>query len=215
MKKALLATVLLLLPLSAFAQDWRNRPAYRGDSQFELTPFVGYRYGGTLRASQVDLFSQDVDIAGSADFGVSFAIPLSREGLKLELMASHQSSHFRSGGGSIFAPGDNLGDVDINYYHAGLLFPFAQSRTITPYVVVSAGVANISPQLANVEAANRFSASAGIGLKVPVNPSVSIRVEARGYYTSLGGNDNCARCSFENRRDLTQGETNVGLAFNF
>src|SRR5207253_10170240 len=66
MRKVLFIGLLVLLPASSlFAQDWRGRRGYeraRGDNQIELTPFGGYRYGGTIFADTNDLFSQNVDV---------------------------------------------------------------------------------------------------------------------------------------------------------
>ena len=53
MRKALFVLLLVLLPASSLlAQPWRNRryEPYR-DNQIDLTPFIGYRYGGT---SEID-----------------------------------------------------------------------------------------------------------------------------------------------------------------
>jgi len=78
MRKVLFVFALLLIPASLFAQDWRrgyrNRPY--ADNFFELSPFLGYRYGGTIYADQTALFNQDVAVDSAANFGVNFAIPV-------------------------------------------------------------------------------------------------------------------------------------------
>lgn len=223
MRKSLFVAVLLFVPLLAFGQDdsWRDRPASRdrynnrgADNTFDLTPFVGYRYGGTLYADQSNLFRTDVDVASSANFGLNVGIPIANGGMKLELMVDHQSTHLTRDSG-LFSSGGNFGDMGITYYQAGLLLPFAQSRTVTPFVVFSAGVANLDPQINGVSSSNRFAASAGIGVKVPINRSVDIRVEARGFFTSTDNRDDtCSRCG-DASRDLYQGETNFGFGFKF
>lgn len=224
MRKVLLfSAVLLFVPLLATAQDdsWRNRPAPRGwrtnpsNSMFDLTPFGGYRYGGTLYADQSDLFGQDVAVAGAGNYGIDFGIPVANTGVKVELMVNRQDTHFTVDN-NLFSPGANLGDFHITYYHAGLLVPFAETRDVTPYVIASAGVANLKPDAPGVTADNRFSASAGIGLKVPINRNLSFRIEERGYFTSLSNDTNrCNRCSYDYNHDLYQGETNVGIGFSF
>ena len=146
--------LLLLSATAAFAQDdddddeeWRERrPEHRRvyrdqprDASFELTPFIGFRWGGTIFADQSFLFNQDVDVASSANFGANFAIPLGDTGMKLELMANRQSSELETGTG-LFEPDDEVADIDVTYLHAGLQVPFARSRNATPYVIVSAGL---------------------------------------------------------------------------
>lgn len=220
MKKLFVLVLLILaVPTALLAQgDWRGRrgrDSYRhGDNAFELEPFVGYRWGGTLYADQTG-FAEDVKSESSANFGGNFAIPIGWEGFKLELMVNHQGTHLTAGSG-LFSPSDRIANFDVNYYHAGLIIPFAQSRSATPYVVVSAGIANLNPDIPGTTSENRFSASGGIGVKVPLNPNVGLRLEARGYYTALPNDNGCSRCYYDYRyRDFSQGETNLGVYFRF
>src|SRR5207248_7529409 len=134
--------------------------------------------------------NQDVDLESSANFGVSFGIPIAND-MKVEFMVDHQNTNLTTSSGSIFGHNNNLGDIDVTYYHAGLQIPFNISRNATPFVVVSAGVANLDPNVAGASAANRFSASAGIGVKVPFNRNAGFRLEGRGFYTSTSNNDRC------------------------
>jgi hypothetical protein len=102
---------LLLASTSLFAQDrgddWRDgRRGYRdtpSESAFELTPFIGYRWGGTIFASETFVFDRDVDVASSASLGVSLGVPLGDSGMKLELLANRQSSQLETGSG-LFEP---------------------------------------------------------------------------------------------------------------
>lgn len=219
MRKLMLLLVVVLVPASLFAQDdsWRNRrgePRYRSTNMFELTPFGGYRYGGTIYADQTNLFgNRDVEVASSGNFGINFGIPIGND-MKVELMVNRQDTHFTSGGG-LFSPSDQLGDFHITYFHGGLQFPFAVSRSATPYVIVSAGVANLDPQVRGASSDNRFSASGGVGVKVPFNRNMGLRLEARGYFTSLNRDNSCSRCYYNYNHDLYQGETNVGLFISF
>ena len=219
-KLFLLALLILAVPSALFAQDdWRNRRGRndnyrRGDNAFELTPFVGYTYGGRLFADQTGL-AENVRSQSSANFGADFAIPIGWEGFKLELMANRQDTHLTAGSG-LFSPSDRVADFAVTYYHAGLIIPFAQSRSATPYVVVSAGVANLDPDIAGSTSENRFSASGGLGVKVPFNRNAGLRFEARGYYTTLPNDNACRRCSYDySYRDFYQGQTNVGVYFRF
>ena len=219
-----IATLSLLLILSvpaAFAQgrddDWRRRPAYDDTPRvnaFELTPFIGYRWGGTIFADQTFLFGEDVDVAPSANFGLNFALPLGDTGMKLELMANRQASELETESG-LFEPEARIADIDVTYLHAGLQIPFARSRNATPYVIFSAGLANLDPQIRAVSAENRFSASGGIGVKIPVNRALGVRLEGRGYYTSLEEENDCTICDYFYNEDFYQGEVNLGFTFSF
>jgi hypothetical protein len=223
MRKSVLCLLVLTVSTSAFAQSidrdrdrWRERRTfYPRETQFELTMFGGYRYGGTLYADRTDLFGVDLDVESSANWGGSVGIPLGDSPMKLELMVNRQDTHLRAGSG-LFEPNERIADFDVTYFHGGVQIPFSHSQSATPFFVISAGIANLDPQIIGVSAENRFSASAGLGVKVPFNRNVGLRVEARGYFTSLGNNDDnrCFRCDF-NDRNLYQGETNVGLLISF
>lgn len=222
MRRAVLLWVLLFIPGVLVAQDrdesWRDRGARdqyryaRPENLFEITPFGGYRYGGTIFAEQTDLFGTDLELESRGNIGVMFGIPIGNTGFKLELMVNHQSTTLTTERG-LFDPGAEVADLDVTYYHGGVLIPFAVSRNAIPFFVVSAGVTNLDLRGGNSD--NRFSASAGIGVKVPLSRNLSFRAEARGYFSSLGDDDNCRRCDFDDRNDLYQGETNFGLAFSF
>ena len=224
MQKFLLV-LMLLAPSAMFAQAfdpdrderWRDRraPSYTPVwNLFELTPFIGYRYGGTIYADSTDLFGVDTEVASNGNAGLNFGIPIGGTPLKLELMVNQQQTHL-SGGSGLFEPDVRLADIDVTYYHAGLQVPFGDpGGSAVPFIVVSAGVANLRPDITRVEAENRFSASAGIGLKVPISRNIGIRAEARGYFTSLSDEEDCFHC-YEDYNDLYQGETNIGLVISF
>jgi opacity protein-like surface antigen len=222
MRKVLFVLVLLLIPASLFAQDWRNRRAPRDrydygyglNNKFELTPFVGYTWGGTIYADQTNVFSQDVDAASSGNIGVDFSIPL-RQGFKLELMATHQNADLTTGNGGLFRPNNTVASMDINYYQAGIQIPFDTGRHVYPFVIVTAGVANLSPNISGVSSATRFAMSAGGGVKVPINPNMGVRFDIRGYVTQLGNDSACNVCNYGYNSTFYQGQANLGVFFSF
>ena len=223
--RKLIVILFLLIPSSVYAQQidrdrerWRERPAPYATpawNLFEITPFGGYRYGGTIYADRSQLYNFDAEVESGGNIGVNVGIPIGGTPMKLELMVNQQRT-FLTGSGGLFDPGVRLDDFDITYYHAGLQVPFGNPRAAAvPFIVLSGGVANLRPDIRGVEAEHRFSASAGIGVKVPFNRNVGLRVEARGYFTSLG-DDDCRSCYYyDNYNDLYQGETNVGLVISF
>ena len=218
MRRLVFVVLLLILPASLLAQDWRGRRdryRYFNDNTFDVTPFVGYTWGGTVYSGQTTLFNQNADVENSANFGVSLGIPIQPSGMKVELMVDHQSTNFTSGSRALFDPSNRLGNFDITYYHAGLLVPFSQSFNATPYFIGSAGVATLDPRMSGVSTSTRFSASAGIGVKVPIQSHAGLRGEIRGFYTSLPNDTTCRLCNYTYSRDLFQGQANLGLYFRF
>jgi len=221
MRKLQLVFVLLLIPVSLFAQDWRNRRAPRDrydrgyglENKFELTPFAGYTWGGTIYGGQSNLFNQDVDAASSGNIGVAFAIPL-REGFKLELEASHQNTNLQTGG-ALFEPNNRVASIDINYYQAGIQIPFNVSRNVAPFIIVTGGVGNFSPNINGVSSATRFAMSVGGGVKVPINPNVGVRFDIRAYVSQLGNDNACDVCGYGYNSTFYQGQANFGVFFSF
>jgi hypothetical protein len=223
---AVLSATLILLPALAGAQ-----------SGFELTPSIGYRWGGEISAGATDLFAVDMKVAEGTAWGLSLDLPLNHF-LQLELMADHQSTELGEGG--LFAPSDPSIDVDIDYYHVGLLWYWHAGRT-RPFVVTSLGITNIDPDLEGIRSDDRFSASLGAGVKVDINRHLAIRFELRGVWTdtsddhwwdddwSSDGDDHwwddsdwshdcdshhdCG--SWNGWQDLVQGEAKVGLVLSF
>ena len=77
-------------------------------------------------------------------------------------------------------------------------------------------MANLDPKISGTTSENRFSASGGLGVKIPFNRNAGIRLEARGFYTSLPNDRACDRCYYNyTYRDFSQGQTNAGVYFRF
>lgn len=216
MRKLILLS-LLLASTSLFAQDWRGgRPQRdRRDNYFELTPQVGYRYGGTIFTDDTTLFPFDVDVASDASFGLNLGIPINDNGMKLELIADRQDTHLTAGGDDLFGPDQRLAKFYVTYYQAGVLVPFARSRNLTPYFAVDAGVANLDTDIAGTSSANRFAASAAIGLKFPIANNMAVKIEERGFFANTGDNGDRCRHFDCNDTNLYQGETSLGVSFRF
>jgi hypothetical protein len=215
-KLTLVVLLLLIVPGSLFAQyGRRDRYRYFNDNSFEITPFVGYTWGGTIYSGQTTFLGQNADVASSANFGVNLGIPIQPNGMKIELMVDHQATNFTTGDNGLFGSSNRLGDFDITYYHVGVLVPFSPSYAATPYVIGSAGVATLDPRTSGVSISTRFSASAGIGVKIPIQDHAGFRGEIRGFYTSLPNDVSCRLCNYTYNRDLFQGQANLGLYFKF
>jgi len=226
MRRLIFFTLLLLASTSLFAQPWRGRGpgrypdryGYR-DNAFELTPLVGYRYGGTIYAQDTNLFNFNVDVASDLNYGLNLGIPINDQGMKLELFVDRQDTHLTTGRGDLFGPDNRLARFHATYYQAGVLFPFSQSRNLTPYVAVDAGVVNLDTDVSGTSSANRFAASAAVGLKFPIANNMAVKIEERGFFANTGSynnNNGCNRfnCS-GNDSNLYQGETTLGVSFKF
>lgn len=220
-KVCLLALLIVIAAPSLFAQPWRegrNRHDRRyWDNRFELTPMIGYTWGGTIFSEQSAIFNQDVQASSSGNYGVMLGVPLGYSKMKLELMVNRQDTDLTTGGGGLFEPDNRIANFHVTYYHGGLEIPFNESRNAIPFFVVSAGVGTLEPDISGVSSSTRFSASAGVGVKVPVSRNFGVRLEGRGYFTSLPNDNfnNCRFCDDDNGHDFYQGQVNLGFVISF
>ena len=168
---AFLLALLLALPVAAAAQ-----------SGFEITPMAGYRLSGSITSYDDHGFSEDTDleVEESPVYGVVFDIPLGYR-WQLELLANQQQSNFNTDRG-IFDDPENLGDVDIEFYHVGLLYSWGRGQ-VNPFFTASLGLARIEPEFADAE--DQFSGSIAGGVKLFFSDNVGLRLEGRGYWTNF------------------------------
>jgi outer membrane protein with beta-barrel domain len=197
----LILALLLALPAVAAAQ-----------SGFEITPMAGYRLSGNVTAYDDRGFSEDTDLQvdESPVYGVALDIPLGYR-WQLELFANEQQSSFSVDRG-IFDPSEDLGDVDIDFYHVGLLYNWGRGQ-VNPFLTASIGLARIEPEFADAE--DQFSASLAGGVKMFFNDNVGLRLEGRGYWTNFDTEFRSGRRRDRVDEALYQFEGNAGLIIAF
>lgn len=198
--------LLLLAPGAALAQG-----------RFEITPTVSYNFGGTIDASESELFDFDLEADDSEAFGVTFDIPVA-SWAQIELLASRQSTQLQFDRG-LFGNNTGIADFNVSYYHVGGLFSFGGGQ-IHPFVVVSLGVTELDPDVAGASSETRFSGSFGGGVKIFFNEHIGLRLEGRGFWTTLDDygddyyyDDYYCNCGYSN--NFSQGQASAGLIFAF
>lgn len=206
--------VLLLLPAAASAQnpDYSTSALTRG--RFELTPTFSYNFGGTLSAQDSEFFDFDLEADDSEAYGVTLGIPLSRH-TQIELLASRQKTQLAYDGG-LFGGSFGVADLDVSYYHVGGLFQWGSGQ-VHPFFVASLGVANLNPNVPGARAENKFSGSMGGGVKIFFTDNIGLRLEGRGFWTLLDGNDDDyywddgCYCDYGYASTFDQGQASAGL----
>ncbi len=212
----LLALLALILSVATLVH-----PAQAQPRQFELTPTVGYRFFGDLEVDDTEFLGASTDVEDGAAYGLSFDIPLTSI-LKLELLANHQTTDLTVDNG-LFSHASHVADLDIDYYHVGLLVQFGSGQ-VRPFFVGSLGLARLDADFgAGVrESEDRPSASLGGGVKVFFSEHVGLRFEGRAYAVALDddNNDNHRdrdrdrdRDRWDNEDSLVQSEASIGLIF--
>lgn len=136
--------------------------------EFEITPFLGYRFGGQFEDPAT---MEGVDVEPAASFGLAVDVEYA-PGQAIQLLYSRQSTEVED-----LAPGL---DLDVEYLHIGGVGTFPSDTEFLPYLVGSIGAANFSPG-GGLDDETLLSVSLGGGLKYFFNERFGLRFEGRGY----------------------------------
>ena len=172
------AAVITVLAVSLFVL-----PANASEKQynFQLTPFAGYRFGGTFEDEETEV---EYELDDSPAFGLILNFP-SRGNTEWEIYYSKQSTEVDIAG---FVPGENALDMDVEYLQVGGTYLFQQSKIAIPYFVATAGVAKMSPDAANTKSDTFFSVGVGGGWKYFPASRVGLRLDGRFIGTFVDSN---------------------------
>ena len=190
-------------------------PASGDDTRFEITPFAGYRVGGTF---------DDTDSEGSLELQESGAWGLIVNGdveanTEWEILYSRQSTDIEASG---LATPQGLFDIDVDLLHFGGTYLFDGER-VRPFVALTIGATRFDPRLPGLKTRTYASMSLGVGWKWRVSDRVGLRIEGRGFGSLLDSNsrlfcvsDGGATCLIVvEGRVLTQWEARAGLSVRF
>ncbi len=205
MKKKLLLSLLLALGLFAV-------PRAEG---FEVSPFVGYRFGGNFdKVPGPDI--TDLDIRSSESYGLTLGYTFN-DHFELEGLWSRQDSEMK-----IFRADDpdELVDIKVEYYHLGGVFLTGDDLdTKRAFLSVSIGSVRFAPDM--LRSKSYFSWSIGGGGKFYFNDWLGLRLQARFMPTYINSSSNgyfCGPYGCYQSLDanyLTQTEFTAGLIFRF
>lgn len=184
-------------------------PTIAAAVEVEISPMVGYRFGGEFT---VDATDEDVDVKEAASFGLAVDVEYAPDRM-VEVFYSRQATEIEDVSPSL--------DVDVEYFQIGGVAEFSQPN-YTPYTVGTLGVTRFSPD-GDLDSETRFSLTFGGGVKWFLNDQWAIKVEGRAFFTifdsqtevfcvSSGG----AVCQFRASGSLVwQVEANAGVTFRF
>ena len=209
MRLCLLAALLLAtLPAGA-----------RGQS-IEITPMVGYRFGGSLEAVPGTAGSQSsakLEVGDAAAFGVQLGYRTG-DG-EIELLYARQNTKLQTAG--LFT-GVPAFDLALETWQLGGTYLFGDDDAkARPFVAVGLGLTRLLPEPAGFSDETRFSASIGGGVKLWLGRHFGIRLEGRGFFTVLDaesqtfcpGNGTCVIRGTSS--EIAQAEARAGLILRF
>lgn len=207
---AVLATVLLCLASPTLAQQDR--------AGFELTPLLGYRFGGTF---EIEESPESYDIEDSASYGVILNFP-HRANTRWEILYSRQSTEAEF---SDAASANNVLDIESQILQIGGTYQFdSETEIVQPYLAATIGGTHVKASANGSESDTFWSGSIGLGMLVSPNSRVGLRLEARGHVTLTNSSTDllCVvspdlnACAIQLTGDVvTQVETFAGIVIRF
>jgi opacity protein-like surface antigen len=184
----------------------------------EITPMVGYRFGGSLEAAgSGDQSSVQLEVGDAAAWGVQVGYRVG-EG-EIELLYARQDTQLQTADLFTGAP---VFDLALETWQVGGTYLFGDDDArARPFVAVGLGVTRLLPEPSGLSDETRFSASFGAGVKLWLGRHVGIRLEGRGFFTVLdsnsqsfcGGVDGCFIRTTGS--ELSQAEARAGLILRF
>jgi hypothetical protein len=148
----------------------------------EVVPFGGYRIGqsGAIGSSSMPIV---FDAGGGVSFGALVDVPYGppQDGLKFEVLFSHENSWVEAQGLSLFDPKVRV-DVTIDHLMVGGI----QELDDTPGRAFIGGLVGLSRFAAPDEVDIGFTIGLAAGAKFFATRHVGLRLDARGYLTIVG-----------------------------
>ena len=184
--------------------------------KYELTPFAGYRLGGSFDELDGDA---EVDLNDSNAQGIMFNIKAKPNG-QYELLYSRQDTDADTVG---FFVNDPTIDIEVEYFHFGGTYLFDGDNT-RPFIALTVGLSHFDPQLLDSGSESFFSASFGGGVQLNASKRIGVRLEARVFATFVEDDsrifcssiDGAGSCLIQvDGRVLSQWEARAGLVFRF
>jgi len=171
-------SIAALLLLAGISLSWSTESqAQESPGQFELTPFAGYRFGGTFYDEDTD---NTIALADDASFGLILDIRESTN-TQWEIIYSHQTTTANIS--ELDIP-QQFVDVDIHYLQGGGTL-LGDGNKVRPYLAATIGGTLVDPASGEFEDDFFWSFSIGTGLTFRPAKRLGFRLEARAFGTLI------------------------------
>jgi len=167
MKRILFSGMLVVLVLAAAAQAEAQ--------QIEITPFVGYQFGGELEETDDEPITRKLD--QSPTWGLMLNVGITNLD-QLEFYYSSQGTDLNRGV-------EQAVGVTVDHFQIGAIHQYAPRRPINPYIGISLGASKF---VVGGDSDTRFSGSLSGGVKMVVSDHLGFRFDARFFGISTGTN---------------------------
>ncbi|RUA28788.1 MAG: hypothetical protein DSY76_04090 [Bacteroidetes bacterium] len=201
------------------SQQQQMAPKKSAPSLIEITPLVGYQFGGRVRFYEGDFKMDD-----NMNFGVDINF-LVRQNHRIEIAYSlmKTQAHFRPY--TTFIGDYDLwdGDVNINYILIGSHSELPVSEKVTLFGGVSLGASILTVSEPGISDVWRFGMGVTGGMKVAISDRIGIRLQGRllmpmyfagvGFYAGIGTGGASSGLSMNGGVLAFQGDFQGGLYF--
>ena len=194
-------------------------------SAFEITPLIGYIFGGGFPTDGfTGIPAGKLNIASDIGYGIEVGYtPNGNTWFELTYMRQSSDVTFDPDVGTCDLTTCSSG-ISTNYIHAGARWEFGQ-RNIKPFIGGGLGVTIFDPSASNLGSNTDFSLSLEGGVRYMFGKGdkqrVGIRGTFRGWFSFVPNGQYAAWCGYygcyasENSSTVTQGEVSGGLVFVF
>ncbi|MFO1406826.1 MAG: hypothetical protein U1F08_04730 [Steroidobacteraceae bacterium] len=174
---AVLAFAALPVAADEPPEDEAASASQRFDPAFELTPWVGYRFGGQFDVDAPPPGAPgSVDLDGSASWGVDLGIYRDRNSY-YEIFYAQQSAGIDSNDALLKGV-----DVSVQYLQAGGTLLFREHEHVVPWLSLTIGATRFDPG-GGYGSETKFSWSLGGGVRFPFGDHFAATLGLRGYMT--------------------------------
>ncbi len=161
------------LPIGIFVVVSLVAAAPAPAQQFEITPFVGYQFGGELDEIGDDTITYKLE--QSPTWGLMFDVGIT-DFNQVELYYSTQGTDLNRGV-------EPAVGVTTDHFQIGAIHQYAPGRPINPYIGIALGATRFE---IGGDSDTRFSGAISGGLKMVVSDHLGFRFDARFFGISTG-----------------------------
>lgn len=151
-----------------------NMDGLRAQGKFELSPLVGYQFGGTLKTYQGDL-----KIDNQMDYGIAASSEVALD-TRVEFIWTQMQTHAEYKPYYGYEELRTEFDVNVNYYQLGGVREFPNG-SIVPFGSFTLGAVQFTPGESNINISEfwSFSIALGGGVKIWLSDKIGIRLQGR------------------------------------
>jgi opacity protein-like surface antigen len=185
--------------------------------EIEVSPFIGYRFGGGFSVTDLELAR--IDFKSGVSFGASAGYII-KDKYQFEFMWSRQKTELD---GKLLNGNTDLKIADANFdqYHFDFLYNLGEeTKQLRPFILGGVGASHLSPD-GGVTGFTKVSYDIGAGIKYYFSKQWGLRLQGRYTPTYVNSTDNQVICDQfgcfigTDRHYISQGDVSAGAFFHF